>query len=134
MTVTNIAYSYYNMQSQPQNNAMPGMKWMMLLMPLMFLVFFNNYASGLSLYYFLFLLFTIVQMWVFRKVVNEDKLRAQMAASAKKTKKNQASWLALKRLRNASSRCCVSNRNRTLSADKRAFTPPPKTIGCASCE
>ncbi len=87
MTVTNIAYSYYNMQSQPQNNAMPGMKWMMLLMPLMFLVFFNNYASGLSLYYFLFLLFTIVQMWVFRKVVNEDKLRAQMAASAKKTKK-----------------------------------------------
>lgn len=66
---------------------MPGMKWMMYLMPLMFLVFFNNYAAGLSYYYFLSLLITIVQMYIFRHVVNEDKMRAKMAEAAKKPRK-----------------------------------------------
>lgn len=87
MTVTNVIYSWFNMQNQPGGSAMPGMKWMSILMPLMFLVFFNNYASGLSYYYFLSLLITIIQMWVFRKVVSEEKVRAQMAANAKKPKK-----------------------------------------------
>ena len=40
---------------------MPGMKWMMYLMPIFFMVFFNNYAAGLSYYYFLSLLITIAQ-------------------------------------------------------------------------
>jgi YidC/Oxa1 family membrane protein insertase len=53
----------------------------------MFLFFFNDYASGLSYYYFLSLLITIVQTWIFRMVVNEDKVRAEMAANAKKPKK-----------------------------------------------
>ena len=50
MTVTNIVYTKVSMSSS--GNQMPGMKWMMYLMPLMFLVFFNNYAAGLSYYYF----------------------------------------------------------------------------------
>lgn len=66
---------------------MPGMKWMMYLMPVMFLFFFNDYASGLSYYYFLSLLITIIQTYIFRRVVDEDKVRAQMAANAKKPKK-----------------------------------------------
>jgi YidC/Oxa1 family membrane protein insertase len=60
---------------------------MQYLMPVMFLFFFNDYASGLSYYYFLSLLITIVQTWIFRMVVNEDKVRAEMAANAKKPKK-----------------------------------------------
>ncbi|MCM1110136.1 MAG: membrane protein insertase YidC [Clostridium sp.] len=87
MTVTNILYTRINMQSQPSGNTMPAMKWMMYLMPLMFLFWFNNYASGLSYYYFLSLLITIVQTYIFRKVVNEDKVRAQMRANARKPKK-----------------------------------------------
>ena len=87
MTVVNILYMKINMQSQPTGNSMPGMKAMMYLMPLMFLVFFNNYASGLSYYYFLSLLITIAQTYIFRKVVNEEKVRAQMAANAKKPRK-----------------------------------------------
>ena len=51
MTVTNIIYTYLNMQSQA-SSGMPGMKWMMYMMPLMFLFIFKNYASGLS-YFFL---------------------------------------------------------------------------------
>jgi YidC/Oxa1 family membrane protein insertase len=87
MTIVNVIYIHLNMQSQPGNDAMPGMKWMQYLMPVMFLFFFNDYASGLSYYYFLSLLITIVQTWIFRMVVNEDKVRAEMAANAKKPKK-----------------------------------------------
>lgn len=87
MTITNILYTRVTMQSQPTNDSMPGMKWMMYLMPLMFLVFFNNYAAGLSYYYFLSLLITIVQTYIFRKVVSEEKLRATMRENAKKPKK-----------------------------------------------
>ena len=87
MTATNIIYSYLNMQSQPTQSTMPGMKWMMYLMPLMFLFFFNDYASGLSYYYFLSLLITILQTFAFRLFINQDKLRAEMMANAKKPKK-----------------------------------------------
>ena len=87
MTVVNIIYTRINMQNQPGNDAMPGMKWMMYLMPLMFLVFFNNYASGLSLYYFLSLLITIAQTFIFRRVVSEEKVRQTMRENAKKPKK-----------------------------------------------
>ena len=71
---------------------MPGMKWMMYLMPLMFLVFFNNYASGLSYYYFISLLITILQTYSCRLFVTEDKVRATMAANASKPKK-KSKWM-----------------------------------------
>lgn len=87
MTATNIIYTKITMASQASSNAMPGMKWMMYLMPLMFLVFFNNYAAGLSYYYFLSLLITIIQTYVFRHVVSEEKMRAKMAEAAKKPRK-----------------------------------------------
>lgn len=85
MTITNILYTYINMQNSP--GQMPGMKWMMYMMPLFFLVFFNNYAAGLSYYYFLSLLISIMQTYAFRYFVSEEKVRAQMAANAKKPKK-----------------------------------------------
>ncbi len=87
MTVTNILYTYLNMQTQPSTSSNPMMKWMMYLMPLMFLYFFNNYAAGLSYYYFLSLLITIVQTYIFRRVVDEDKVRETMRANARKPKK-----------------------------------------------
>ena len=91
MTVTNIGYTYVNMQSQ--SNQMPGMKWMMYLMPIMFLVFFNNYASGLSYYYFVSLLFTILQTVGCRYLVKEDAVRRKMAEAAAKPQK-KSGWMA----------------------------------------
>ncbi len=85
MTATNIIYTWLNTQNQA--NTMPGMKWMMYLMPVFFMVFFNNYAAGLSYYYFLSLLITIIQTYAFRFIINEDKVRKQMAANAKKPRK-----------------------------------------------
>lgn len=86
MTATNILYTYINMQNQA-GTTMPGMKWMMYLMPLMFLVFFNNYAAGLSYYYFLSLLITIIQTYAFRKAIKEESVRKAMAENAKKPRK-----------------------------------------------
>ena len=85
MTVTNIVYTYINMQNQP--GQMPGMKWMMYLMPVFFMIFFNNYAAGLSYYYFLSLLITIIQTYAFRYVIKEEDVRRQMAENARKPKK-----------------------------------------------
>ncbi len=87
MTAVNIVYTRINMQNQPGGNSMPGMKWMMYLMPVMFLFFFNDYASGLSYYYFLSLIITIGQTWIFRKVIDEKKVRAEMLANTKKPRK-----------------------------------------------
>lgn len=87
MTITNIIYTRINMKNQPSSSSMPGMKWMMYLMPVMFLFFFNTYPAALSYYYFLSLLITIIQTWVFRRCVNEDKLRRKMAENAAKPKK-----------------------------------------------
>lgn len=85
MTATNIIYTYINMQNQP--STMPGMKWMMYLMPVFFLVFFNNYAAGLSYYYFLSLLITIIQTYAFRYIIKEEDVRKAMAEAAKKPRK-----------------------------------------------
>ena len=85
MTVTNIVYTRINMQTSA--NQMPGMKWMMYLMPVFFMIFFNNYASGLSYYYFLSLLITIAQTYAFRYVIKEEDVKKKMAENAKKPKK-----------------------------------------------
>lgn len=87
MTVVNVVYMHINMQNQPGGNSMPGMKWMMYIMPVMFLFIFNDYASGLSYYYFLSLLITIGQTWIFRHCINEKKVREQLLANAKKPRK-----------------------------------------------
>ncbi len=85
MTATNIIYTYINTQSQPTQ--MPGMKWMMYLMPVFFMVFFNNYAAGLSYYYFLTLLITIIQTYAFRYFIKDEDVRREMAENAKKPRK-----------------------------------------------
>ena len=66
---------------------MAQMKWMMYLMPVMFLGFFNNYAAGLSYYYFLANMFTFSQMYFMKRLVNEDAILAQLEENKKKPKK-----------------------------------------------
>ena len=91
MTVTNIVYTKVSMSSS--GNQMPGMKWMMYLMPVFFLVFFNHYASGLSYYYFVSLLITIATTYAVRASVKEEDVRAKMAEYSKKPKK-KSGWMA----------------------------------------
>ena len=75
------------MNSQMSGNQMPGMKFMMYLMPIMFLGFFNNYASALSYYYFLANIFTFSQMFFMRRFVDEKAIIAQLEANKKKPRK-----------------------------------------------
>jgi YidC/Oxa1 family membrane protein insertase len=87
MTVVNIIYTHITMQTQSAGQEMKFMKWLMYLMPLMFLFFFNDYAAGLCYYYFLSLLFTIMQTMIFRWTTDDKKILAQLEANAKKTPK-----------------------------------------------
>lgn len=73
------------MQQQP---GMPNMKFIMYLSPLIMLIFFNNYASGLSLYYFISNLITIFIMLAIKNyILDEDKIHAQIQENKKKPKK-----------------------------------------------
>lgn len=93
MTVSTVMYTYMNNQMMAgQTNQMPGMKTMMYLMPIMFLGIFNNYASGLSYYYFLANIITFGQMFVFRYAINEDKLRAKIEIAKKKPAKKKSGF------------------------------------------
>lgn len=82
MTAASIISTKLNMATTPTNDQMGGglMKWMMYLMPVMFMFIFNNYASGLSYYYFVSTLITIIQTYVIRATVDEKKLLAELHA------------------------------------------------------
>jgi YidC/Oxa1 family membrane protein insertase len=84
MTVSTIIYTYQQNQLNPTNTAMPSMKVISYLMPVMFLFIFNNYSSGLSYYYFLANIFTFAQMYFIRRFVNEEKLLSQINENKKK--------------------------------------------------
>ncbi len=82
MTVTSIIYTKLNMATTatPDQPGAGMMKWMMYLMPVMFMFMFNSYASGLSYYYFLSTLISIGQTYAIRATVDEKKLLAQLHA------------------------------------------------------
>lgn len=78
--------------SQPPQEGMPDMAKVMKIMiwvsPLMMLIFFNNYGSGLSLYNFISNLITIAIMIVIKKyVVDEQKIHAQIQENKLKPRK-----------------------------------------------
>lgn len=90
MTATNIIYMIINKKNQPQNDQMKGMQTMMYLMPIMFLFIFNSYSSGLSYYYFVATLITIIQTWVIQRYVNDEKLLKKIEmAKMKPVKKSK---------------------------------------------
>lgn len=99
MTVVQIFYTWLMQKQNPAQQAMPGMAMMMYLMPLFFLVFLNDYSAGLSYYYTLSLLFSIIQTYAIRASMNEDKILAEMKANLsnpnrKKGGKKASGWIA----------------------------------------
>lgn len=90
MTISTIIYTWLNNKQMGTANQMPAMKWMMYLMPIMFLGIFNNYAASLSYYYLIINLLTFAQMFAARKMVNEEKLRLKLKeAKTKPIKKSK---------------------------------------------
>ena len=83
-------------QDMGNNPQMAAMKWMMYIMPVMFFFIFNEYASGLSYYYFISGLIGIITMWVMRKMTDEKKLLAQLEANKKTPSARKQSGLMAK--------------------------------------
>ena len=83
MAGTTLIYTVINsgnMQA-PQQPGMPNMKIIMYFFPIMMIFFFNNYSSGLSYYYFISTLTSILIMLMIKRFfVDEEKLKAKMAA------------------------------------------------------
>ena len=88
--LASIAIFFYTMMSsgaqmQPTQPGMPNMKFIMYLMPVMMLFFFNNYASAFSLYYFISNILTILIMLMTKHfIIDEEKIRLQIQENKKK--------------------------------------------------
>ena len=85
-SATNLINTWISMRQQQnqftgeQAQQMKMMQWMMYLMPLMFFFMFNNYSSGLSYYYFVSGLLSIITMWYLRWSTDDAKLLASLEA------------------------------------------------------
>ncbi|MCH3924441.1 MAG: membrane protein insertase YidC [Bacteroidales bacterium] len=91
MTVAQLIYTKWTMTQQSQNNSVPGMKFMMYLMPIFMLFMLNSFSAALNYYYFISLLFSIIQMWVIRKSINEQKVLDTLEKNSKKPLK-KSKW------------------------------------------
>jgi YidC/Oxa1 family membrane protein insertase len=80
MTVSTLLITKVNSSSQMAN---PQMKWMMYLMPIIFLGVFNSYSAGLSYYYFLANMISIGQQYLFKSFVNEDEIHRKIQENKK---------------------------------------------------
>ena len=88
MALALFLYSQYNYKqtasSQPQ---MAGMKFMTLyMMPAMMLLWFNDYSSGLCYYYLLSNIFTMLQTFIIRLMVDDEKVRSAISRRMANTK------------------------------------------------
>ncbi|HNQ12370.1 MAG TPA: membrane protein insertase YidC [Bacteroidia bacterium] len=88
MTISTLLFTMFNSQMTATN---PQMKWMMYLMPIIFLGVFNSYSAGLSYYYFLANVISIGQQFMFRRFVDEDEIHRKIQENKKKPSSNKKS-------------------------------------------
>lgn len=85
--ITTLIYTYYSTRHMDMS-ANPAMKYMQYIMPVMFLGFFNSYASGLTCYLLFSNIINIGQTLVTKNfIINEDKIKLQLEENRKKPKK-----------------------------------------------
>ena len=88
--VSTVVYTYYNSRHMDMS-ANPAMKYVQYLMPVMFFVFFNNYASGLTCYMLFSNLFNIAQTVITKKFVfDNEKILAELNIQKAKPKKTNS--------------------------------------------
>ncbi len=81
MTISTLLITWVNSQTTVTN---PQMKWMMYLMPVIFLGVFNGYSAGLSYYYFLANTISIGQQYLFKAFVDEDAIHKKIQENKKR--------------------------------------------------
>jgi len=110
MTISTLLFTYFNSQ-QLNTAANPAMKWMMYLMPVLFLGFLNDFPAGLNYYYFLGNIISIGTQLLFKSFVDQDKIHLQIQENKKKpdTKKKSSFQERLEKM-----------------AKERGYQPPKK--------
>jgi YidC/Oxa1 family membrane protein insertase len=111
MTVSTIIYTRMNNQLSGANSQMPQLKWMMYLMPVIFLFVLNSFPAGLNYYYFLANVITFGQQAIFLRMIDENKIKAKIAENKKKPQAQKQSKFQ-KRLEEM--------------AKKRGYNPPKR--------
>lgn len=109
MTVSTIIYTKLNSQMTGSANQMPQMKWMMYMMPIVFLGVFNNFAAALSYYYFISNVITFGQQFIIKKFVNDEEVLKRIEEYKKKPKKKSGFQKRLEEM-----------------AKQRGYNPPKK--------
>jgi YidC/Oxa1 family membrane protein insertase len=69
----------------------PGMKMMMYMMPIMFMLILNNFSAGLTYYYFLANMLTYAQNMISKRFINADAVLATLEENKKKPLK-KSKW------------------------------------------
>ena len=91
MAASTVIYSLITTKQMPQQQGMPSMKIMIYLFPVMMLFFMNSLPAGLSYYYLLANVISILQMTLLGKFfIDEKKLRAELLSNMSKPKKKSA--------------------------------------------
>jgi YidC/Oxa1 family membrane protein insertase len=98
MTVSTLIYTYMNQQLTGQNQQYPQLKYMMYLMPIVFLGVFNNYAAGLSYYYFVANMMTFGQQFAIRAYMNDEKILQKIKEKKENPKKENRFMRRMKEL------------------------------------
>jgi len=93
MAVTMFFYSKMTSKQMSNDPSMAGMKFMSVwMMPIMMFFICNNLSSGLSYYYLLSNIFTMLQTWAIKKwFIDDKKILARVAANAGKPVK-KSKW------------------------------------------
>ncbi|WP_025761546.1 membrane protein insertase YidC [Dyadobacter tibetensis] len=84
MTLSSIGYAYYNNQMTPTQPGPVNMKALGYVMPVMFMFVLNSFPAGLTFYYFVSNIVTIIQQLIIKRFVNEDKIRAILEENRRK--------------------------------------------------
>jgi YidC/Oxa1 family membrane protein insertase len=89
MTASTVLATKFSGSSAGQDQ--PGMKMMMYMMPVMFMVMLNNFSSGLTYYYFLANVLSLLQNYISKRFIDQKKLLATLEENRKKPLK-KSKW------------------------------------------
>jgi YidC/Oxa1 family membrane protein insertase len=83
MTISSLAFTYYNNQVTPDQPGPVDMKKLSYIFPLVFFFVLNSFPAALSFYYLVSNVVTIAQQLIVRKFIDEDKILAILEKNRK---------------------------------------------------
>ena len=93
MTVSTILINKANSQMQTMEGPMKTIQY---ILPIMFLFIFNNFSSGLTYYYFLSNVASYAQIFIFKRFVDDEKIKKEIEFNRKKSVNSKKSSFQLR--------------------------------------